>query len=1578
MENEIEIEIETEDNIKDNDLEYKTTNLHNHILDRPDTYIGETKIIGETETYIAEKNNNNEWKILSKNIKYSEGLFRIFNEVLSNAIDNTWRSEQKGVKTTKICVNINKETGETSIENDGLHIRVDEMNDKGKKQYLPYIIFGQLLSSSNYNDKEERKSAGRNGLGVKLTNIYSKKFEIEIIDPIRKLKYTQQWSNNMFEIKDPVIKSSSKKGMTKVTYTPDFKRFNMEKYDEDILSLYYKHVIDCAMITAKYGVNIYLNEERINCKNLQDYAKFYDIDEDDDEENDEEEIKEEKDEVSKKKPKKKRDNIFIETEDSSVLLIPNNSGVYSYISFVNGIYTSDGGIHVTKWEEALLRDVVNKMNEKVKEGERKYTIKDIKKYFRLFVVCDLINPSFSSQSKTKCTSPVPTIKKLEEKELKKIMKWKFVEELKNIQAINELASFNKETKKRKKVDKLEDALIAGTKKSNQAILIITEGDSAKALAVNACNKGLPDGRKGREYFGFYPITGKILNVRKKSLMKSKDNKVIKGIIQALGLDINLDYSEEINRKKLRYGSFVAFCDADSVTADTPLLLKDKNDNVVIKTIDDIDDASDFWIHYEETGKEYSNSSYSVWTEKGWTKIKHVMRHKVKKRMYRIVTHNGLVDVTEDHSLIDKNGIEITPKECDLDTELLHGFPYFGDKIEINNLNEKKYDELIKLCSKLDIQNATQYTVDEKKIQIKKEMDNLNNQLYKIKNLSNINPDEAYVMGLFWADGSCGIYKWDQTYKKKDRPRAYTTHRTSYSWAISNKDLNLLNKSKEILNKLYPEYDLKITDKSSNDGVYKLILNGGKKVESFIQNYRNLFYDKNKYKQVPPLILNANRKIRQNFYDGLYDGDGHHKDKTATQRISILGKIGTQGVYYLGKSLGYKVSIDCRTDKPNVFCVVLTKSHQCKIKHKIKKIIDLGETEQYVYDLETENHHFQAGIGQLIVHNTDGSHIVALLYNFFHSLFPSLLEIPNFFMIMRMPIQTITLKNKVYSFFSRHEAEEFISNNKGKMTIKYYKGLGTYSTKEGKLYFGDRTVYLELDEKGNTLIHKLFANKEEQFRKEWIEKYFHKNHDEEKEDIKKSSLPISKFLNNELILHSISNNIRTLPSIYDGLKESQRKVLYCIFKERKFYNSDEIKVASLASLPTSMTSYHYGEQNMNDTIIKMAQRFVGSYNLPLLYNSGQFGTRYKNGQDSAAGRYIYTKLEYFIQKLFRKEDEVLLTHKIDEGKEIEFEHYYPILPTILFNNPQGIGTGWSSNFPQYNPLDCVEWIKEWIQSVLLGKLPIKTIDENNNIFYNVPILTPWYKGFKGVINQESEHKFLTVGKYEFDKNDNLIITELPIGKSTEKFIQELNNLEEQDVIKKYVNKSKTNDDIYFHITLKKELEDDEVEKLFGLSSHISLTNMVAFDKNDKIHKYKDIEEVLDEWCNIRYEAYVKRKKIIEENLEKEKLIYENRIRFVEELHNKIIKIDIDTEDLLDQILEERKYMKVDNKYDYLTDIKLKSLCKNKLIKLKTEYQDLINNLNILKNKTPSNLWIEELDEFVKSYKEWLIIEEKRED
>jgi DNA topoisomerase-2 len=316
---------------------------------------------------------------------------------------------------------------------------------------------------------------------------------------------------------------------------------------------------------------------------------------------------------------------------------------------------------------------------------------------------------------------------------------------------------------------------------------------------------------------------------------------------------------------------------------------------------------------------------------------------------------------------------------------------------------------------------------------------------------------------------------------------------------------------------------------------------------------------------------------------------------------------------------------------------------------------------------------------------DGSHIKGLIINFIDHFWPSLLKIPGFLLEFITPIVKATkgknAQKREISFFTIPEYENWKEENDGGKgwTLKYYKGLGTSTTEDAKKYFSDLGKHLKQfqisDDNCRTLIDMAFNKKKADGRKEWLRGYSSGTFMDHTMD----EIPIDDFINKELILFSMADNQRSIPSSVDGLKPGQRKVLFSCFKRNL---KNEIKVAQLGGYVAEQSAYHHGEVSLYMTVINMAQNFVGSNNLNLLEPLGQFGTRLQGGKDAASPRYIFTNLSTLARTIFHPDDDPLLTYLNDDGQSIEPEWYIPVVPMLLVNGGEGIGTGWSTGIPNF--------------------------------------------------------------------------------------------------------------------------------------------------------------------------------------------------------------------------------------------------------------------------------------------------------
>lgn len=1634
----------TDDNIAN---KYKKLEHRQHVLQKHGMYIGSIEK-DQVDIWLVDAPGT---RVEKRRIEYIPGLFKIFDEIVGNAIDHSIRQRDTTNPVKSIKVLIDKDTGVISVTNDGDGIEV--VKHPEHDIYVPELIFGNLLTSTNYADDadNERIVQGTNGIGCKACNIFSSWFEIETIDGERGLKYKQRFEDNMSIIKKPsVTKSTVKKTYTTVSFLPDYGRFGLTKLSDDMYEVMRKRTYDACAVTDK-GVAIHFNGTKLDVPTFEKYVDLY---------------------LGSKTDHTRVHELIDDRWE--IVASYNDFGGFEQVSFVNGILTIKGGKHV----DYIMGQIVKKITELVTKKHKDANIKPhtIKDNLIIFIKCTISNPTFDSQTKESLTTAASKFGSKPEVSaafVTKLFKTGIEQRIMDLSAINDDKTLKKTDGKKSNtvrgIVKLEDAAWAGGPKSSQCTLILTEGDSAATMAI----AGLAE--VGRDRFGVFPLKGKVMNVKDATIKKISENEEINNIKKILGLESGKTYK---NASELRYGQLMLMTDSDSVTGDTPLLLQNAdNHHTEIATI------AELGTKWTAVGsREYSTTPLKVWTEKGWTKIVHMMRHLTTKRLYRIVTPCGTVDVTEDHSLLDEHANMIRPGNCRIGQRLLHSFP---------------------------------------------------------------------------------------------------------------KAQMFLNKQQ------HPPIP-------SADEIPPLVV------------------------RAPNYIMNGDENVRTKFLEALPKSSYTTTDKVRAMEL-----------YYLHTSVGHYVEIDVDEDGTHVLSVDASNTSASNTSTSdnnnnnnanatnatIRKIIDLGVTQQYVYDLETENHHFHAGVGELIVHNTDGSHIKGLVFNLFHSMWPSLVREPTSTFMTSMLTPIIKARrgtNETVSFYTLSDFEKWYVNN-GKASpawkIKYYKGLGTSTNAEAREYFKDmRQVTYKFDGDGSDKAMDLAFNKKlADDRKVWLSHY-------DKDDIldfTQQQVSYGDFVKKELIHFSNDDLERSLPSMCDGLKNSQRKIMYACFK-RPSLATEEIKVAQLAGYVSETSAYHHGEASLQQAIVGLAQDFVGSNNLNLLQPKGQFGcldpdvevllwsgktikakdvvvgqqlvgddgeprtvlhtvkgvdemyeikntssyasayasayarssssssssyrvnsqhiltlyncktnqvedvklstlldipdyasiymgiknnvpinwtdrqfapidaymyaswlanapeneataggipddylfgdtntrtkmldgvfdtfgnddndtimhnadminaiehlagslgrsfirtssttiniykknnqpgnlynisitpvgpgpfngwqidgnerflladwtvthnSRAHGGHDASQPRYIYTQLAVQTPIMFSKDDMPILTYNVDDGQTVEPEFYVPIVPTILINGAIGIGTGFSTNIPCYNPTDIIRILKE----ACVKSAP--SIDAANIK------LDPWYRGFTGEIRSMTPGKYVSLAKWKRESETKVHITELPIGTWThdykellEKLLDEMPNGE----FKKYENRSSDKIDITLYFTAaaltnlmtsKDPNGFSKLENKFGLVSTkgLSTTNMNAFNTANQITKYAEPGDIMAEFYTVRLATYQKRKEHMLASLELNAKMLENKKRFIKGVVANTIPVTTLKKAELELLLAKSKppfdKHEQDDNYDYLVRIPVYNLTKDKVEEIEAEVAAAKSAATKLRQKTIYSMWLADLE------------------
>ena len=689
----------------------------------------------------------------------------------------------------------------------------------------------------------------------------------------------------------------------------------------------------------------------------------------------------------------------------------------------------------------------------------------------------------------------------------------------------------------------------------------------------------------------------------------------------------------------------------------------------------------------------------------------------------------------------------------------------------------------------------------------------------------------------------------------------------------------------------------------------------------------------------------------------------------------------------------------------------------EIKH-LKMIVGLKQGEDYSND-EKFNSLRYGHILLLTDQDVDGSHIKGLFINMLHTLWPSLVKRENFVQSLNTPIVKAIKGKDVITFYNLTDYENWRETDESNgYKVKYYKGLGTSTSQEAKEYFLDidtklinyfwenveKDVKAKFSDSENSKSEKKSRKPKEYESDDEVLDIFIPNHDDDDairlafdksraDDRKKwlmnydknkvlkyeqKVIPYYDFIHLDLIHFSNDDLIRSIPSVVDGLKPSQRKILYGAFL--RGLDKDEVKVAQLAGFVSDKAAYHHGEMSLMGAIIGMAQNFVGSNNINILKPNGQFGTRLKGGSDAASSRYIWTMLEELTPLIFNPMDSPVLNQQDDDGMPIEPEFYAPIIPMILVNGAQGIGTGFSTKIPPYNPNEIIQNLR----NIMNGK-PFESMD-------------PWWQGFEGIVSKIDDFNYEIYGTWKQD-DDNLIITELPVGEWTSNYKEFLEKMledvplrgkvddkkgkklkKEKEKENPFISYKDNNTDTKVHFEL--SFEEDylnttkDIDKAFHLFKKYSITNMHLYGPEGHIKRYDSVEDIMRDYYKVRLEMYQKRKTHQLAILEHQLKVISNKVKFILMVVEKKLEINNKKKQEIEEKLESNKFPKLgrskdDTKlsYDYLLTMPIYNLSQEKIEELKKQKEEKEAEYNELNKKSPQDIWTEELDVLEEKYVKW---------
>lgn len=627
--------------------------------------------------------------------------------------------------------------------------------------------------------------------------------------------------------------------------------------------------------------------------------------------------------------------------------------------------------------------------------------------------------------------------------------------------------------------------------------------------------------------------------------------------------------------------------------------------------------------------------------------------------------------------------------------------------------------------------------------------------------------------------------------------------------------------------------------------------------------------------------------------------------------------------------------------------------------ELKRALGLRENMNYNGDTSSLRY------GRLVIlsdQDVDGMHIRGLILNFFRLKYPSLLRI-GYVQVMDTPLMRV----KNHSFYHQHEYDSWIQEDpsRSKHRVNYYKGLGTSSDTELLEAFKTaRYITYDWDDRSESLMKIAFDEGNEDGRKELLLSWC-----KEKRVGRYASMfepgSVSHFVTNQLAEFSSINTGRTIPSVVDGLKECQRKVICVILGMNK-----SKKVSQLKGEVSDKMQYKYGDDALGNTIVGLGNYAVGTNNIPLIKAKGQYDSRMGPGT-AADDRYIYAMPSPIIHKIFRREDECILSYLRDGDDKIEPSHYYPIIPMFAINGAIGIGSGFSTNIPNYGPMKIISYILWWLQN-------------RAGLDSDRPLLSPWYKGYQGSIKRMGDSHY-SIGSYETISSrkrfKDIMVTEIPVSQSIKTYISKLEKLQDKIIAKGdkttwikafkpvpknmvYRHQGENYIEILPRIVIEGAVCINTYEsgplRALGLVEKICESNNTLLDDKEIPYKYKDIYDALDSFCQNRYKAYEDRRSKMME-------IWLSSIKRLE-LRKEFINSILDGDLILKGKTEEELIKDTNGKFpkEFFRS-NILSLTLDGMNRIDREIDQFKNKYRSYSEATPSQIWRDELRELYNSLK-----------
>lgn len=623
---------------------------------------------------------------------------------------------------------------------------------------------------------------------------------------------------------------------------------------------------------------------------------------------------------------------------------------------------------------------------------------------------------------------------------------------------------------------------------------------------------------------------------------------------------------------------------------------------------------------------------------------------------------------------------------------------------------------------------------------------------------------------------------------------------------------------------------------------------------------------------------------------------------------------------------------------------------------LKKALGLREGLDYTIPENRDTLRYGESFIILTDQDLDGTHIRGLILTFFHERFPSLLKC-GYVKGFHSPIIRVNIskKNDSLRFYRWNAYDTWLNENDAnkKAKTKYFKGLGSSTEADIKedCSFNNHAVTYTLDDEAPNSLVLAFNPEQTDERKDWIAEDL-----PNPVDLVEGEQSITNLIRMDLIYFFHQAVIRAIPQLEDGLKEVQRKLLWCLYDSKKI-----TKVPTLGSKAITDSKYHHAD--MDKPLIKMAQTFAGTNNVPFFTGEGNFGNR--GNRKAAASRYISAKISDITHKVYPKVDFPLYKLREEEGELIEPESMFPIVPPTLLNGAWGVGSGFSTFIPCFDPIAVIENVRRNI---------------NGQEYLD---MVPYYQNYNGTIELK-EGGFTSCGKVKRIGSE-WVITELPLFEKTNKYESWLRELIERKIVRQVtrgdVGPSKVHlstigpaPNALRHLVLDETLdekdddfipysEDEGLEyRFFKLKRNHSMKNMVLIHK-DRPKRYASIEEIISDFVEWRTPIYIRRKILLLADLSKEIPFLAQKIKLLKIISEK--KVDIRDDDFVEKAIKIDKTLDQEIIEDILSKNMIKALRPQEIGKLEKKLEELKEKYDIIDSKKPTDLWLADLADLEKS-------------